>query len=205
MRHQYLFLCVVISALIALTLFFFNSNKFTLNNFNRIVGKLGEQQKEVSYEEARDIYEFKVLNYTKKWDFKKLMINNHVNLLDYTHDLMVLEQVILPLNNTKRLIPLVNQTNCSNSKFSKFLTGNARFSSANLIDVIIFGYELLTLEIRLYELYETVDEFVIFETNVTFKKLPKPFFFLHNKNRFKKFLNKITLISPFNITRYKQI
>ena len=73
-----------------------------------------------------------------------------------------------------------------------------------VIDVLLFGYELFLLEIRLYELYDVVDEFILFESNITFKQLPKPYFFNENKYRFDKFLEKITLISPFEITRFNR-
>ena len=57
----------------------------------------------------------------------------------------------------------------------------------------MFGYELLLLEIRLYELYDVVDEIIIFKSNVTFKKIPKELFFSQNIQRFTKFLEKIII------------
>lgn len=47
------------------------------------------------------------------------------------------------------------------------------------------------LELRLNELYEHVDYFVISEANTTHAGNPKPYNFLDNKERFKPFLDKI--------------
>ena len=206
MKKQTIFLILTV---ITILLILFQTTKFSFYYpyYVQIYSKLLEEEKVPnvpSYYETRNIYEVKILDYIKKWNisFKNTKLQNHIHLLNYTHELMVLEQVLPPFNKTERSVPLKDQLNCSNKNFSSFLTGNARNSSANIIDVIIFGYELLTLEIRLFELFEAVDEFIIFESNVTFKNLWKPLFFYNNKYRYKKFLHKITLISPFNIMRF---
>ena len=144
-----------------------------------------------------------LIRYVKKWNSQlNLKINKlqaYVNLLNETHRLMVLEQILPPLEITKRPLELFKLLNCSNQEYF-FLNGLNRQTPSNIIDVVLFGYEIILLEMRFYELYDVVDEFILFESNITFKKLPKPYFFKENKDRFLKFIDKVTLISPFTIT-----
>ena len=58
-------------------------------------------------------------------------------------------------------------------------------------DCFIFFNELDLLEIRLNELDDVVDKFVLVEADKTFQYKPKPFIFEENKERFSKFLHKI--------------
>lgn len=58
-------------------------------------------------------------------------------------------------------------------------------------DCFIFFNELDLLEIRLNELNEVVDKFVLIEANKTFQNNHKPYYFEENKERFSSFLNKI--------------
>lgn len=58
-------------------------------------------------------------------------------------------------------------------------------------DCFIFFNELDLLEIRLNELNDVVDKFVIVEANRTFQNNYKPYYFEENKERFSKFLPKI--------------
>lgn len=51
--------------------------------------------------------------------------------------------------------------------------------------------ELDLLECRLEELYDHVDYFIISESSETFQGNPKPLYFLENKVRFSKYLDKI--------------
>tara|TARA_Y100001972_G_C7636591_1_gene319651 strand:+ start:122 stop:1009 length:888 start_codon:yes stop_codon:yes gene_type:complete len=60
-----------------------------------------------------------------------------------------------------------------------------------IYDCIIFFNELDLLEIRLNELNEVVDKFVIVEASFTHSSKPKPYYFEQNKQKFTKFLNKI--------------
>jgi Glycosyltransferase family 17 len=60
-----------------------------------------------------------------------------------------------------------------------------------IYDCFPFYNELDLLELRLNELYTTVDHFVIVEANQTFTNRPKPFYFADNKSRYAKFLDKI--------------
>lgn len=58
-------------------------------------------------------------------------------------------------------------------------------------DCFMFFNELDLVEVRLEELHDTVDYFVIAESNVTHAGNAKPYIFLENWDRFKKFHEKI--------------
>ena len=60
-----------------------------------------------------------------------------------------------------------------------------------VFDTFLFFNELDLLELRLNTLDAVVDYFVITEAKVTFSGKPKPLFYHENRNRFKKFENKI--------------
>lgn len=72
-----------------------------------------------------------------------------------------------------------------------------------IFDCFIFSNELHVLDLRLEYLYEDVDYFVIVESERTMSGAKKDLFFLKNKERFKKYDNKIIhLICP-NIPEMK--
>lgn len=60
-----------------------------------------------------------------------------------------------------------------------------------IYDCFAFFNELDLLEIRLEELHDVVDHFVIVEATRTFQKQPKPLYFQQNKERFEKYSKKI--------------
>lgn len=60
-----------------------------------------------------------------------------------------------------------------------------------IYDCFIFYMENDLLEIRLEELYDVVDKFVLVESKFTHSGLPKPLYFEQDKERFKKYLDKI--------------
>lgn len=60
-----------------------------------------------------------------------------------------------------------------------------------IYDCFTFYNELDLLELRLTELYDHVDHFVLVEANTTYTSIPKPFYFEENKQRYAKFLDKI--------------
>lgn len=60
-----------------------------------------------------------------------------------------------------------------------------------IYDCFPFYNELDILELRLTELYDYVDHFVLVEANTTYTSRPKSFVFEENKSRFAKFLDKI--------------
>ena len=61
-----------------------------------------------------------------------------------------------------------------------------------IFDCFIFFNELDILDIRLNTLDPHIDQFVLVESTRTFTGQPKPLFFEENRQRFKKFLHKIT-------------
>ncbi|MBS0648590.1 MAG: hypothetical protein JSS10_05115 [Verrucomicrobia bacterium] len=60
-----------------------------------------------------------------------------------------------------------------------------------IYDCFLFYNELELLEIRLSEMYDHVDKFVLVEASETFRGKPKPFYFAENKHLFEKFADKI--------------
>ena len=60
-----------------------------------------------------------------------------------------------------------------------------------IFDCFLFFNELDLLEIRLHELNDVVDKFVLVESSVTHASKSKPYYFEENKDRFEKFLHKI--------------
>jgi len=60
-----------------------------------------------------------------------------------------------------------------------------------IYDCFLFFNELDLLEIRLNELNEVIDKFVLVECSTTFSSKEKPLYFEESKQRFSKFLDKI--------------
>lgn len=60
-----------------------------------------------------------------------------------------------------------------------------------IFDCFTFFNELDILEVRLNELYNVIDRFVLVEATETFQGNPKPLYFLENRDRFKEFADKI--------------
>lgn len=63
-----------------------------------------------------------------------------------------------------------------------------------ILDVILFNNEIDYLEIRLNELYDTVDIFYIIESNKTFSGNSKSLIFKENINKFNNFIDKIVYV-----------
>src|SRR3972149_9714059 len=63
--------------------------------------------------------------------------------------------------------------------------------SVKIYDCFTFFNELEILNIRLNELYNSVDHFVIVESTKTSDGKSKPLYYENNKNLFSKFSNKI--------------
>lgn len=60
-----------------------------------------------------------------------------------------------------------------------------------IYDIFLFANELEVLELRMNELKDVVDKFVIFESAETIVGAPKPLYYENNKERFKEFHDKI--------------
>ena len=76
-----------------------------------------------------------------------------------------------------------------------FIRGRVDYTRGNstpkIIDAFTFYNELDMLEIRLSELYDVVDFFVLVEATETHQGAPKPLYFDRNKTRFEKYSDKL--------------
>ena len=63
-----------------------------------------------------------------------------------------------------------------------------------IYDCCMFFNEVELLQIRLEELYDYVDHFVIVESQETHRGTPKPLYFLENQHLFEKYLDKIIYV-----------
>jgi len=68
-----------------------------------------------------------------------------------------------------------------------------------IYDCFTFYNELDLLELRLHELYNSVDHFVIVESNQTFTNNPKPFLFDENRARYQQWADKIIHVPVTNM------
>lgn len=71
-------------------------------------------------------------------------------------------------------------------------------------DCFPFYNELDLLEVRLEELYDHVDHFVLVEASTTFTDIPKPYYFEENKSRYAKWLDKIIHIKVDDMPHSKE-
>lgn len=63
------------------------------------------------------------------------------------------------------------------------------------VDCFTFFNEFDVLKIRLEELYEVVDRFVLVESDKTFRGQPKPHYFSENTGNFSEYLDKIYVVA----------
>ena len=75
--------------------------------------------------------------------------------------------------------------------FAVFLLALVASVEGKIYDCFLFFNELDLLEIRLNELYDHVDHFVLLESCESFRGLDKPYYFEKNKERFQQFADKI--------------
>jgi len=92
---------------------------------------------------------------------------------------------LLPTENILRKLPK-NLELIPNYSFEKF---------SKVYDCFMFSHELDLLNLRLHELYDYVDYFVIVESSETHSGLPKPLYFRENQHLFEKFSDKIINVS----------
>ena len=90
-------------------------------------------------------------------------------------------------------LSMLNVLDCGQQRYSAVLTGVTSKVARTLVDFIPFGYDIEKLEIRLYELYDVVDVFVIYESVMTQSGLSKPLIYnmVKNSTRFQKWSDKI--------------
>lgn len=65
-----------------------------------------------------------------------------------------------------------------------------------VIDTFLFGWELDLLECRLVELENVVDIFILVESSSTFQGSEKPLYYLENMGRYRKWKDRIMVITP---------
>jgi beta-1,4-mannosyl-glycoprotein beta-1,4-N-acetylglucosaminyltransferase len=70
-----------------------------------------------------------------------------------------------------------------------------------LYDCFTFFNELDLLEIRLEELYSVVDKFVLVEADLTHSGNPKPMMFAENRERYKRFEDKLIYVPVHDMPR----
>lgn len=71
------------------------------------------------------------------------------------------------------------------------MTGKPRDESARVFDLFLFASEFDILEMRLYELHEVVDYFVIIESVRSLRGHTKPLGYARNKERYARFAHQI--------------
>lgn len=104
----------------------------------------------------------------------------------------------------------LSSVDCAASKYSTVLTGRILEPSNTrlIIDFIPFGYDVEKLEVRLYELFDVVDLFVLYEAPATQSGLTKPLFYqqLQHTPRFNLFNSKILYVpaSEADIRSYRE-
>lgn len=74
-----------------------------------------------------------------------------------------------------------------------------------IFDCFMFFNELELLELRLMELYNFVDHFVLVEANKTHTGKPKELLFEKNKHKYKKYLDKIIHVKVKNCPKYSPV
>ncbi|MEW5816991.1 MAG: hypothetical protein AB1798_16550, partial [Spirochaetota bacterium] len=77
-------------------------------------------------------------------------------------------------------------------------------SKSKIFDCFLFFNELELLELRLMELREIVDYFVIAETNKTHVGRPKDFLFEKYRNRYGPYLDKIIYVKVEDCPEYSE-
>jgi hypothetical protein len=83
--------------------------------------------------------------------------------------------------------------NCSHHMYSNIFDGISLSEKRHIVDFVPFGYDLDKLEIRLYESYDYISAFVIYEAPLTQTASVKPFYFddVKDSPRFSRFRDKI--------------
>lgn len=91
--------------------------------------------------------------------------------------------VLPPIRVHYRPNPLSQAPDCKNHPFFHHgaITGERRKRPARVFDIFPFTYELDVLEMRLYELNDTVDYFLVIESTLTHRGTPKPLGYARNQ------------------------
>lgn len=91
--------------------------------------------------------------------------------------------------------------NCSSIKYSNVLTGKMLSVPRMVVDFVPFGYDVEKLYVRLYETYDYVDIFVLYESTRTQSAISKPLYFskLKLNKRMRKWLDKIVYLNSSDV------
>jgi hypothetical protein len=90
--------------------------------------------------------------------------------------------------------PRADFENTTAPTLSKAVCGQTRKHIPRVVDAIIFGFDLDMLEIRLFELYDVVDQFFITESVFAHSGINKTLIFGNNRKRFARFDSKIVYV-----------
>lgn len=101
----------------------------------------------------------------------------------------------------------INDVDCGAPIYSAALTGAKLPIPRLLVDFVPFGYDIEKLEIRLFESYDIVDVFVIYESHLTQSGLVKPLYLspIINSSKFQAWRDKIIHIvaAPEELEEYR--
>ena len=149
---------------------------------------------------------------------EKLFDNWHNSASDYTRFIHGLTSWILsppadslqPLSSLDVLLqqlPRLSPTNCNETRYANVLTGRPLSIPRVMVDFLLFDGDVDNLEIRLYEYYQFVDAFVVFETPKTMAGFDKILYFKHLRSdpRFLPFMSKIIYLSITTTTEWDQM
>jgi len=130
---------------------------------------------------------------------------HHVDEDDYVRFIRALTPWILspPAYPSHPVLPLtlppLPPLNCGQSRYAHVLTGQPLSQPRIIVDFIPFGYDIDKLELRLYEYYDLVDAFVVYESPKTHGGTDKIMYFkqliIQKDPRFLPFLSKIIHLS----------
>ena len=76
------------------------------------------------------------------------------------------------------------------------LSSSSSHRTRKVYDVFMFDHEFALLEVRLQELWDVVDHFVLIEAPFSQAGRPKPLYFKENKERYTKYMSKILHVMP---------
>lgn len=103
------------------------------------------------------------------------------------------------------IAPPVVSLNCSDTMYANIFDGNTQHERI-IVDFVPFGYDLDKLEMRLFEGYDIVSAFVVYESPLTQTAKPKPFYFeaVKDTSRFARFKDKIIYLKAniSNLSKY---
>jgi len=108
---------------------------------------------------------------------------------------ILIEWILLdppPFESLPPIHPIRAPVDCTHQRFANVFTGERSRDPKVVVDFVPFGYDIDLLEIRLFETYDVVDAFVIYESTRTQSGWEKPLIFnLTKQERFVNFLDKV--------------